>query len=111
MVKQNIPKLSLTQFFYKKELDVLTRVLPSVPLTQLKFLLEISGVLMWCPISSLKSACIYSSDVQRLQIDQYDEEDLESLAEEANAFYKCSQFSPQAVLHYVMSQQYITSQQ
>ena len=34
-------------------------------------------------VSSLKSACIDSSDVQRLQIDQYDGEDLESLAEEA----------------------------
>jgi len=73
-----------------KELDVLTQVLPSVPLTQLKFLLEISRVLMWCPISSLKLACIDGSDVQRLQIDQYGEEDLESLAEEANAFTKAA---------------------
>jgi len=45
---------------------------------------------MWCPISSLKLACIDSSDVQRLQIDQYGEEDLESLAEEANAFTKAA---------------------
>jgi len=39
-------------------------------------------------VGFLKLACIDSSDVRRLQIDQYDEEDLESLAEEAIAFYK-----------------------
>ena len=84
------------------------RVLPDIPPAQLKFLLEINsdgdaisdlffeGLSLPCLLHFLKSAIIDICDVRRIRIEDYEEEDPESLAETAIAFYKGCRFSPNA---------------
>ena len=79
------------------------RGFPDIPPAQLKFLLEINsdrdaisdlffeGLSLPCLLHFLKSAIIDICDVRRIRIKDY-EEDPESLAETAVAFYKGCRF-------------------
>ncbi len=90
------------------QIDVLTRVLPGVPKNSLKFLLDISsgdanqvsnlfledggGLSMSCLVEFMRSSLLLDGVVRRLILDEYDDQQPDSLTQEAIAFYKGSRF-------------------
>lgn len=89
----------------KDQIDVLTSVLPGVPVNKLKFLLDISrgdanqvsnlfleggGLSLSCMLQFMKSSPLCGDTVRKLTIDKYDEHQPDALTQEAFAFYKDS---------------------
>ncbi len=99
---------SWEEAFSQEALDAVADVLPSVPLAQLKFLLEVNnndadaatnlfleGVSLPSLLSMLKSRYVDVDEVRRIVLEEYGG-DPQSLAEAAVTFYKSSKFSPRA---------------
>ncbi len=90
------------------QIDVLTTVLPGVPKNSLKFLLDISsgdanqvsnlfledggGLSLSCLVEFMRSSLLLDGVVRRLILDEYDDQQPDSLTQEAIAFYKGSRF-------------------